>query len=110
MLITCHPLFSSKSFHKTWESLQEKIEDVLKLTEEYYELQGKEFSPRTNFFSGEYPGILVYKIYPEKPHLMKLLGETKTYKKPEELDGLDSSNGQSARTRQESENTMHISD
>lgn len=91
MLITSHPFYSSKSFHKTWESLLEKIEDVLKLTEDYYALQGKEFEPQQNYLSGEYPGILIYKIWPEKPHALRLVGKTKLYKQPEELDGLDSS-------------------
>lgn len=89
MLITFDPYYSSKSFHATWESLLEKIEDVLKLTDTYYELQGKEFNPEENRNSGEYPGILVFKIWPEKPHVIKILGSMKPYKKPEVFDGMD---------------------
>ncbi len=91
MLITAYPLFSSKSFHKTWDAVEEKIKDVLKLTEDYYELRGQEFSSEISYYSGEYSGIFVYKIWPEKPHIMKLVGKPKAYRNPEinETDGLD---------------------
>ncbi len=89
MLLTSYPLYSHKSHHKTWKEVLLKIEDVLKLTEEYYVLQGKEFDLKPSAYSGDYPGIIVYKIWPEKPHAVKVIGMQKPYKKPEEINGLD---------------------
>jgi hypothetical protein len=87
MLITTWPLYSSKSFHKTFEQLELKLHAVLKITEDYYEHMGKEFLYQENWYSGEYPGVLVYKIWPEKPYVMKLVGKPKSYTRPETDDG-----------------------
>lgn len=91
MLITTLPLYSSKSFHKTLEDLEAKVNEIMDLTEEYYTLSGREFIPKYSKHTGTYQGMIIYKIWPEKPHLVKLIGDKKPYIKPNlsNIDELD---------------------
>lgn len=94
MLITSHPLCSSKSFHKTYEALEEKLLDIFKMTEDYYILRNEVFEYEEHLISGHYPGIYVYKIWPENVHSMMLVGRPKPMKHPEllrKLNELDTS-------------------
>lgn len=109
LLITTLPLYSSKSFHKSWDEVKEKINEIMDLTEEYYELSGKTFEPKYSKYTGSYQGMLIYKIAPEKPHLVRLVGDPKNYTKPNlsNLDELDTDIGEDAGTREKSETTLH---
>lgn len=77
MLVTIDPLYSSKSFHRTMPEVMDRIEDIVTLTERYYERMRKTFTYAKNPYTSEYPGIYVFKIWPQKPQLAKLLGKPK---------------------------------
>jgi hypothetical protein len=106
MLITAWPLFSSKSFHKTYQDVEAKLTDVFSQTDDYYEKMGREFNYNPNWYTGEYPGIFLYKIWPQKPHLMRLIGKPKACIKPEINDGLDTCNRFEAGDGQDSEDIV----
>lgn len=99
MLITTWPLYSSKSFHKNYAEVEDRLDQIFTLTEEYYKNMGQEFTYLPNEFSGYYPGIFLYRITPENVHSQKLIGTPKVLKKPEQpieyryLNGLDSDHG-----------------
>ena len=90
MLITYDPLYNSKSFHGSAAEAFDRVEDVIDLTERYYEKKGKIFEYQCNPYSGELPGVILFKIWPENPRLAKLLGKAKSIKM-EQLYELESS-------------------
>ena len=89
MLITSAPLCSSKSFHKTYAAMEQKLIDIFKMTEDYYILRNEDFEYEEHPVSGHYPGIYVYKIFPENVHTMMLVGKPKAMQNPEILRNLN---------------------